>query len=168
MSNQIIEKVGILFGHCIYIEGIIKDLIIFKQNPSFIPLINSWWTSIELNQLRKEIIWKTFTVELLDDFFSLYPIDDPSKKQLLIFRELRDIYGHSRIWKNHDLINHVPYVSKFEKRAEILWLKWEWWVLKFNDLENDFDKFMPILSKIEDEFFPQICKEIWLDYEKIK
>lgn len=163
-----LEKIWIIFAHIIYIEWIIKDLIVFKKNPEFIKLINSWTTSIELNDTRKEWIRKTFKSEILDEFFSLYPIDEESKNQLIIFKELRNIYGHCRIWKNYNLINHVPYSSVFDERKRILWLEWDWWVIKFDNIDADFGRFMPVLLEIEDKFFPQVCENLGLEYKKIQ
>jgi hypothetical protein len=168
VEKSFLEQIWILFAGTIYIEWIIKDLIIFKKNPEFIDEINKNIISEWLITARNEAFEKSFNIHLINDFISLFNLDLSDKKLFEVIMVIRNIYWHSRISVNEETIWHTPYSNKLENIKSILDIKWEWSTISINKDNLNFDMKNKVIEELDKNYFPEIAQGIGLNYERIR
>lgn len=169
MTKAILEKIWILFASTIYIEWIIKHLIIFKNNDELIQEINEWTISKKLNEEREKIFKRSFNQEIVNEFSKLYSLNDSDEKLFTVILSLRDIFWHSRISVNEKMIWYTPSSkSRLEKIKNLFWIDWEWNTISINDESLDFINKKQAIEILDNEILPKYAKIIWLNYEKIR
>ena len=167
--KSFLEKVWILFTWCIFIEWIIKDLIIFKENPEFIKEINWWIISQQLAEKRKEMFQVSFNQNIVNKFTEIYNLDLSFNKLFTTILCIRDTFWHSRISVEEERIWYRPNTKqKFEKCKDVFWITWDWDTISIDNKTLDFEAKIKAIEAFDVEFFPEIAKSIWLDYQKIR
>jgi hypothetical protein len=173
MEQTFLEKIWILFISAVFVEWIIKDLIIFYDNPNYVNEINEWIISDWLNKQRN--IWwkKSFNDELLKEFFDRYDkrIKDKSIKDLLsVIRYTRDIFWHCRISSNEQTLRYIPnQKSKFNSITKLFKIKkWIWDTITINNFSLNYEEKIKAVEIIDHKIFPKIAKTISLEYENIR
>ncbi len=169
MKKSFLEKIWILFSANVYIEWIIKDLIIFNKNTDLITEINKWIISDKLNNERKIIFKKSFNQEIIDEFSSLYGLNEEDKKLYTVILLLRDILWHSRISVEEGRIWYTPSTdNKMKKIKSFFWIESEWDTLTIDNNLLNFNERIKIIEKIDKEILPWYAKSIWLDYWRLR
>lgn len=169
MNKSFLEKIGILFASSMYIEWIIKDLIIFKKHPEFINEINKWIISEWLVDKRKKYLRDSFNQDTVDEFINLFDLDKSYKKLYTVIWLLRDIFWHSRIWIEEWKIWHCPKKdNKLKKIKELFEIEWDWDTISITNKELNFNLRLEMIEKLDKNDLPKIAKSIWLDYSKLR
>lgn len=171
-----LEKSWTFFMWILYIEWIMKDLIILKKNPQLVIELNQNILSEELTKKREEYARAPFSIYILKEFFEIFNLDTTKwNTPFQIIRISRNIYWHSRISVNENCLWHTPDTNKvegFESRlAEIKYyfnIEWEWNSMKIDDANFHFEEKIAMIESLDKEFFPSLAKNIWLNYERIR
>jgi len=164
-----LEKIWILFSANVYIEWIIKDLIVFKKNSDLIEEINIWIISDKLNNERKIIFKKSFNQAIIDEFSTLYNLSEEDKKLYTVILLLRDILWHSRISIEEQKIWYTPSTeNKMNKIKSFFWIESEWDILTIDNTLLNFEARIEMIEKIDKEILPIYAKSIWLDYWRLR
>lgn len=169
MERTFLEKIGILFAVTVYVEGIIKDLIIFKKNPQYIEEINNKVISEGLSKERAEMSKKTFSLDMINEFSILFNLEDREIELFNLIRLTRNIFWHCRIWVNDQTIRYTASSPKRWKEVkEAFKLKWEWEILKLTKEDLNFEARTEQIWILDDEFLPEYATRIWLKYERLR
>ena len=169
MKKSFLEQVGILFATSVYIEWIIKDLIIFKKFPEFIDEINSGVISEGLIEKRIEAFKGSFNQDVVNEFCTLYKLDESETKLYTIIWLLRDIFWHSRVWIEDWTIWHCPQrPNKLKKIKELFWIEWEGNTITITEEKLNFDLRIKIIEELDNIQLPKLAKSIWLDYARLR
>ncbi len=167
-KKSFLEEVGVLFVSIVFIEGIIKDLIIIKKHPEFIESINKWIPSKIFIEKRKEYWKKTFNEKIIKEFIELWLLDKSYFKLFSVLWLIRDCFWHSRICINEKKLDYIPNdTKKLEKFKELFWIIGDGDVITINDEFLNFEEKNKQFASL-DGFFRKLSKSIWLDYEKIR
>lgn len=168
-NMNFLEKSWTYFMWIVYIEGIMKDLIILKKNPQFIDELNQKIVSHELTLEREKYAAIAFNKNIVDEFCELYKLDKSLNKIFHIVRISRNIYWHSRISINEERLWHRPDSQKrLDELKEFFWIEWIWNNITIDDSNFHFEEKIMMIESLDKEFFPSLAKSIWLDYERIR
>ncbi len=171
MSGSFLEKVGVLFASSVYIEGIIKDLIVFKKNPQYIEEFNKWNIVDGLSLERKKYAKLSFNQKIVDEFVNLYWLDKSEEKFYTVILLLRDIFWHSRIWIEDEKIWYCPSTeNKLNKIIEIFQIKNvnDGDIITISQENLNFDSRIKWIEHIDNKVLRELAESIWLDYSLIR
>jgi hypothetical protein len=169
MEKSFLEKIGILFATSVYIEWIIKDLIILKKYPEYIDEINSGVISKWLIEKREVAFKSSFTQEVVDEFIELYDLNPSYHKLFTVILLLRDIFWHSRIWIEDQTIWYCPKkTNKLKKIKDIFWIEWDWNTITIREKELNFDERVKMIEYLDKEVLPEFANKIGLNYAKLR
>lgn len=166
-----LEKIWILFAWCIYIEWIIKDLLIFKSNPLFVDEINDWNISTEILAKRKEKWKDSFNIKLLQKFENSFNISPEEYELINSVRLVRDILWHCRISTQEKQIWYVPkHTEKFREICKLFSIDIEdtFDTIVINESNLNLEDRIKVINDFDTIYFPKRAKSIWLKYENIK
>lgn len=165
-----LEKSWTYFMWILYIEGIIKDLIILKKYPQFIGELNGYIVSEELTKRREEYAKKPFNSDIIKEFLEIFSLDPEIwNKPFQVIRISRNIFWHSRISVNEEKLWHTPDTERrLSELKELFWITWVWNNVTIDDSNFHFEEKIAMIEKLDKEFFPWIAQTIWLDYERIR
>ncbi|MDD3887709.1 MAG: hypothetical protein PHN19_02940 [Patescibacteria group bacterium] len=164
------ENAGHILINIIWIQGVLVDLIIFKEHPEIIKSFTATNKSQNLGKYRQEH-WKKNFSEIIERLKKCFPKTHPSWfERLKYFADIRNAIAHGRIFVNKDYILYEPdseqKTKKFEKHIKRKKPKSQTIQIKFDD--KNFKKALDGIIEFDQKFFPSICKKTGINYNQIK
>jgi len=164
---------GHLLVLMIWVQNVMTDLIIVKEDESILDSFNYESERIEFRDKRIEYWQKSFP-EIKKKFIELFPsISERHSDKLLQLQHIRDFFAHARYSlkfpliryqptaTRRDLVEKVSILTKVPYSSENTFLKVELTEEKYNEI-YDF------LMIFENEIFPEIGEQLNIDINRFK
>ena len=170
MPNSFLEKIWILLVSSIYLEWIIKDLIIFKKFPEYIEDFNNWIIQEWLFQERRKYAKISFSYKIVDEFTNVYWLSKSEEELYTIIYLLRNILWHSRIWIEDETIWHCPNKKlRLQMITDLFDIQWsERDTITITNENLNFELRKKTIEQLGEIRLPNLARSIWLDYSRLR
>lgn len=172
LQSKVLKRAGRILMLILWIESISKTLITFKNNPA---ILKRFIITGDASEMCKEWLRlnKTWGFEkVIKEFKNHFPEYNHAREHLEEFWVYRDLLSHPQMSPDKSIICMISDASK-KKKKDILKKMLGFSIppgqgIKINLDKNEYRKLLRKLKKFDSQYFPDISKELGINYSAIK